>query len=308
MSWLKRVLGRGRPTDPAEPDVSCSFCGRHRREVRKLVSGPGVYVCDGCVLLCDQILDDEAHKDGEASYYAGALLSAVAQLGAHAPYARARPALRAVIELGRRHRLVLREVMGSAVHLDDLDTAVAALRAIPAADRTPIDTIDLGGLLADLEHHDEAVTALATVEPGAVDGIGAVLHTLHDVQARLERGGLDASAIATLRGRVTELEGATATLPAGASADAVRARRLGVMTVAALAARSLDAAEHSARAYLAACPDCALAHHYLARVLTARGDVGGARAARAAGLEFAHPEGPYAARLSSTTAESSPFR
>ena len=37
----------------------CSFCGKSHAEVRKLIAGPGVYICDNCVLLCKQVLDKE---------------------------------------------------------------------------------------------------------------------------------------------------------------------------------------------------------------------------------------------------------
>ncbi|HEY5912038.1 MAG TPA: ATP-dependent Clp protease ATP-binding subunit ClpX [Verrucomicrobiae bacterium] len=37
----------------------CSFCGKSHAEVRKLIAGPGVYICDSCVLLCKQVLDKE---------------------------------------------------------------------------------------------------------------------------------------------------------------------------------------------------------------------------------------------------------
>src|SRR5690242_15597419 len=37
----------------------CSFCGKSHAEVRKLIAGPGVYICDNCVLLCKSVLDKE---------------------------------------------------------------------------------------------------------------------------------------------------------------------------------------------------------------------------------------------------------
>lgn len=38
----------------------CSFCGKSQQEVRKLIAGPSVYICDECVSLCDDIIKDEA--------------------------------------------------------------------------------------------------------------------------------------------------------------------------------------------------------------------------------------------------------
>src|SRR5262245_50670123 len=40
-------------------DFNCSFCGKRRREVRKLISGPRVFICDECVSLCNDIIAKE---------------------------------------------------------------------------------------------------------------------------------------------------------------------------------------------------------------------------------------------------------
>jgi len=36
-----------------------SFCGKSQDQVRKLIAGPGVYICDECIDLCNEILDEE---------------------------------------------------------------------------------------------------------------------------------------------------------------------------------------------------------------------------------------------------------
>jgi ATP-dependent Clp protease ATP-binding subunit ClpX len=45
----------------------CSFCGKSQRQVKKLIAGPGVYICDECIDLCNEIIDEEltapAHLD-----------------------------------------------------------------------------------------------------------------------------------------------------------------------------------------------------------------------------------------------------
>ncbi len=48
------------------PDfLSCSFCGKGQREVRKLIAGPTVYICDQCIALCNEIIEDELEgEDG----------------------------------------------------------------------------------------------------------------------------------------------------------------------------------------------------------------------------------------------------
>ncbi len=45
----------------------CSFCGKSQREVRKLIAGPTVYICDECIELCNEIIADEAERERE--YY-----------------------------------------------------------------------------------------------------------------------------------------------------------------------------------------------------------------------------------------------
>jgi ATP-dependent Clp protease ATP-binding subunit ClpX len=42
----------------------CSFCGKTQKEVKKLIAGPSVYICDECVKLCIEIIDDEEKKNG----------------------------------------------------------------------------------------------------------------------------------------------------------------------------------------------------------------------------------------------------
>lgn len=43
--------------------LKCSFCGKSQEQVRKLIAGPGVYICDECVELCNEILDEELIDD-----------------------------------------------------------------------------------------------------------------------------------------------------------------------------------------------------------------------------------------------------
>lgn len=45
----------------------CSFCGKSQHEVRKLIAGPSVYVCDECVALCNDIINEETGEDKTAS-------------------------------------------------------------------------------------------------------------------------------------------------------------------------------------------------------------------------------------------------
>ena len=47
--------------------LKCSFCGKSQDQVRKLIAGPGVYICDECIDLCNEILDEEL-LDNQAKY------------------------------------------------------------------------------------------------------------------------------------------------------------------------------------------------------------------------------------------------
>ncbi|HEU4566779.1 MAG TPA: ClpX C4-type zinc finger protein [Marmoricola sp.] len=40
-------------------EVRCSFCARVEHEVRKIIAGPGIYICDGCVARCEEILTED---------------------------------------------------------------------------------------------------------------------------------------------------------------------------------------------------------------------------------------------------------
>jgi ATP-dependent Clp protease ATP-binding subunit ClpX len=52
----RTILGRRR--DPSD-QLQCSFCRKSQRQVRKLIAGPGVYICDECIELCNEILEEE---------------------------------------------------------------------------------------------------------------------------------------------------------------------------------------------------------------------------------------------------------
>ena len=42
-----------------DANLSCSFCGKSQREVKKLIAGPTVYICDECIELCNDIIAEE---------------------------------------------------------------------------------------------------------------------------------------------------------------------------------------------------------------------------------------------------------
>jgi ATP-dependent Clp protease ATP-binding subunit ClpX len=46
-------------------DLLCSFCGKSQEEVKKLIAGPSVYICDECIQLCNEIIDEEYSREKE---------------------------------------------------------------------------------------------------------------------------------------------------------------------------------------------------------------------------------------------------
>ncbi|MFO7152913.1 MAG: ATP-dependent Clp protease ATP-binding subunit ClpX [Bacillota bacterium] len=48
--------------------LKCSFCGKTQDQVRKLVAGPGVYICDECIELCNEIIEEEFSEEAEMDF------------------------------------------------------------------------------------------------------------------------------------------------------------------------------------------------------------------------------------------------
>ena len=51
------------PVQKGSIELNCSFCGKSKDAVMKLIAGPGVYICDECVALCDEILAEECSDE-----------------------------------------------------------------------------------------------------------------------------------------------------------------------------------------------------------------------------------------------------
>ena len=45
--------------------LKCSFCGKSQKQVKKLIAGPGVYICDECIDLCNEIIEEELSETTE---------------------------------------------------------------------------------------------------------------------------------------------------------------------------------------------------------------------------------------------------
>jgi len=48
--------------------LKCSFCGKSQKQVKKLIAGPGVYICDECIDLCNEIIEEELSEASESSF------------------------------------------------------------------------------------------------------------------------------------------------------------------------------------------------------------------------------------------------
>lgn len=46
--------------------LRCSFCGKSQEQVKRLIAGPGVYICDECIELCSEIIEDEFEETSTA--------------------------------------------------------------------------------------------------------------------------------------------------------------------------------------------------------------------------------------------------
>ena len=48
--------------------LKCSFCGKSQKQVKKLIAGPGVYICDECIDLCNEIIEEELAEPSELRF------------------------------------------------------------------------------------------------------------------------------------------------------------------------------------------------------------------------------------------------
>src|SRR3981081_4028220 len=85
VSWPTR-LARSEPADQAREQherkggepvakfgdggelLKCSFCGKSQKQVKKLIAGPGVYICDECIDLCNEIIEEELAETSDFSF------------------------------------------------------------------------------------------------------------------------------------------------------------------------------------------------------------------------------------------------
>ena len=68
--WLFRRPRAEKPGERPKVDefgktYTCSFCGKSQAEVRKLIAGPTVYICDECIDLCNDIIAEEVEQEAQ---------------------------------------------------------------------------------------------------------------------------------------------------------------------------------------------------------------------------------------------------
>ena len=57
-----------RKVNMANKNIKCSFCGKSQEGVDRIIAGPGVYICNECIKVCSNILEDELYEDSELTY------------------------------------------------------------------------------------------------------------------------------------------------------------------------------------------------------------------------------------------------
>ncbi len=62
ITWAKWRHDMAKKDDTTE-NLFCSFCGKNQKEVAKLIAGPAVYICDECIQLCSEIIDEETEQN-----------------------------------------------------------------------------------------------------------------------------------------------------------------------------------------------------------------------------------------------------
>src|SRR3954465_13895704 len=61
-NWKDRLVAR---IGDGGDLLKCSFCGKSQKQVKKLIAGPGVYICDECIDLCNEIIEEELAETSE---------------------------------------------------------------------------------------------------------------------------------------------------------------------------------------------------------------------------------------------------
>jgi ATP-dependent Clp protease ATP-binding subunit ClpX len=63
ITWRRKRSSLMSRKNDENDNLFCSFCGKSQNEVKKLIAGPAVYICDECIQLCSEIIEEESEKD-----------------------------------------------------------------------------------------------------------------------------------------------------------------------------------------------------------------------------------------------------
>jgi hypothetical protein len=152
------------PQDPAsQPVLYCSFCGKSQHEVKKLIAGPTVFICDECVDLCVDIIDEELLRLIEGDEQ-GARAMSTDKLLHYVEHAR---------KAEQRNRLVLQhvdrmlELRRNALAVDD--DALASSNLMHLKNKTTEELVSMQNFSqAQLKRYEQAVkTAMSMLNERA---------------------------------------------------------------------------------------------------------------------------------------------
>lgn len=292
---LRDVLFGRAPTPPtptaAAMTLACSFCGKSQRDVRKLIAGPSVYICDDCIGLSVGILAEEAGQNMLAEL----VLGAVENREVMTRHADVQPALRAAIDLAAGDAVLLRRIYTAAQRFYDEDTAARALGAIPSAARTTSDDLNRAGAYLQAEADEHALVILRAIDETTLAPTLVLPHTLALLRAEIASGGTEDVQRERAR-RLVELAPAVAATPEG-QRGWLEIDRLAALVRAYLALGEGSSALRIADEALALSPRSAGLHELRARALDRIGRGADADAARKTSLSLAHPDSAVARRL-----------
>jgi len=299
-----------KPSSPTAEaaELLCSFCGSSQREVRKLIAGPKVYICDRCVGLCNDIIVEEQAKEViEPLALAHESLIMALERARISPLSVRRRIVEALLALATGEAVASRELMHRAYGVGDPAGALLALAAIPAASRTPEDAIYEAYMHEALGDSAGATAALATVDERAVSERTRALLPLHHAFFRFSAGVVDRAEAETHAQTVAALRASWSSL----ELDELEGRRVDrqARMVEAQAAHALGhfvRAESMLREHLLSSERDALAWALLFEVHAAQGQVEHASAARKKALAIVDPGSRLAEKLRARSV--GPFR